>query len=112
MIESFVRAFAAEPSRTRRPDVLFAAMGHFPGGVIPVGVLTFMPELIVEVRSPNDEVEEVRRGSTITWRTGPSWFGWCCRGGGRSGYTGRTGRSSGFARTTSLRGRACCRSFR
>ena len=34
-------------------------MRHFPGGKIPTGTLRFIPEWVVEVQSPNDEVEEV-----------------------------------------------------
>jgi Uma2 family endonuclease len=79
MQESFVQGFRAEPSRVRRPDILFARMGHFPGGVVPQGTLRFIPEFIVEVQSPNDEVDEVEariddyldNGAQLVWLVMP-----------------------------------------
>jgi Uma2 family endonuclease len=75
MIESFVQAFPKDPNRIRRPDVLFAAANHFPNGVIPEKTLRFVPEFIVEVQSPNDEVDEVEariddyldHGAKLVW---------------------------------------------
>jgi Uma2 family endonuclease len=80
VVESFVRAFPEDPDRLRRPDLLFAAMHHFPGGVIPRGPLQFVPELIVEVQSPHDNLEQVEariadhvsHGAKLVWLVLPS----------------------------------------
>lgn len=79
MVESFVQAFAGEPKRVRRPDLLFATNSHFPGGRIPLGTLRFIPELIVEVQSPHDGIDEVEariedyldNGAKLVWLVMP-----------------------------------------
>lgn len=75
MVESYVQAFRGDPDRVRRPDVLFAAASHFPKGVIPEGTLRFVPEFVIEVQSPNDQVDQVEariddyldNGAQLVW---------------------------------------------
>jgi Uma2 family endonuclease len=75
IVEGFVQAFANAPERTRRPDVLFAFMKHFPQGIVPEGTLRFIPEFVVEVQSPNDTIDEVEariddylsNGAQLVW---------------------------------------------
>jgi Uma2 family endonuclease len=48
------QCFAHEPGLVRRPDVSFVRYGRFPGGVLPKGWAKIVPDLVVEVVSPND----------------------------------------------------------
>jgi Uma2 family endonuclease len=48
-----------EPSRVRKPDMTFVRSGRLPGGRVPHGWLTVVPDLVVEVVSPNDRVEDL-----------------------------------------------------
>jgi len=43
----------------RSPDVSFVAMDKLPDGKIPVGFGEFMPDLAVEVLSPNDKIQDI-----------------------------------------------------
>jgi Uma2 family endonuclease len=48
------QCFPHEPGLVRRPDVSFVRYGRFPGGVLPKGWARIVPDLVVEVVSPND----------------------------------------------------------
>lgn len=48
--------FADDPNRIRYPDVSFIRFGRLPGDKAPRGYVQIIPDLVVEVVSPNDEV--------------------------------------------------------
>jgi Uma2 family endonuclease len=50
-----------DPNHIRKPDVLFVAKGRLPGGLPQRGNLTVVPDLIVEVVSPNDNASLLER---------------------------------------------------
>jgi len=45
------------PGHVRKPDLVFVRKGKLPGGRPPAGWLTVVPDLVVEVVSPGDEIE-------------------------------------------------------
>ncbi len=45
------------PGHVRKPDLVFVRKGRLPGGTPPAGWLTVVPDLVVEVVSPGDEIE-------------------------------------------------------
>lgn len=45
------------PGHVRKPDLVFIRKGRLPGGKPPAGWLTVVPDLVVEVVSPGDEIE-------------------------------------------------------
>lgn len=45
------------PGHVRKPDLVFVRKGRLPGGRPPAGWLTVVPDLVVEVVSPGDEIE-------------------------------------------------------
>lgn len=45
------------PGHVRKPDLVFVRKGKLPGGRPPAGWLTVVPDLLVEVVSPGDEIE-------------------------------------------------------
>jgi Uma2 family endonuclease len=47
------------PDTLRGPDVAFYSYGRLPKGPIPARYLEVVPELVVEVRSPNDRWSEI-----------------------------------------------------
>jgi len=55
------RCFPGRPKLVRIPDVSFVADGRFPDGKVPRGHINLVPELVVEVVSPNDYYEEVEQ---------------------------------------------------
>jgi Uma2 family endonuclease len=67
--------FPENPSRVRYPDGSFIARGRLPGDRPPPGHVRVVPDLVVEVVSPNDtayaveeKVEEyLRVGVRLTW---------------------------------------------
>ena len=64
-----------DPDTVRAPDVSFIASDRLPPGELPAGYLEIMPDLAVEVLSPNDRPNEVRdkvedwlrAGVTLVW---------------------------------------------
>ena len=68
-----------DPDRTRRPDVSYISMDRLPSTAIPEGHCTIVPDLAVEVISPNDlyhEVEEkveeyLQAGVRLVWVVDP-----------------------------------------
>lgn len=55
------QCFDATPERVRKPDVSFIRRGRLPGNRIPRGHIPIVPDLAVEVVSPNDSYYEVSR---------------------------------------------------
>ena len=45
------------PGHVRKPDLVFVRKGRLPGGRPPAGWLTVVPDLVVEVVAPGDEIE-------------------------------------------------------
>lgn len=64
-----------DPDRVRAPDVYAIARDRLPGGRLPATYLEVVPDLIVEVVSPNDRASEVqdkveewlRAGARLVW---------------------------------------------
>lgn len=46
--------FPHDPGLVRKPDVSFVRYGRFPGGELPKGWAKLVPDLVVEVVSPNE----------------------------------------------------------
>jgi Uma2 family endonuclease len=69
------RIFPTEPKRLRYPDVSFVRSGRLPGNKPPRGHVDIVPDLVVEVISPNDKAEEIeqrladflRAGTPLAW---------------------------------------------
>jgi Uma2 family endonuclease len=55
------RCFPGRPRLVRKPDVSFVRLGRFPDERVPRGDITLVPDLVVEVVSPNDLYEEVEQ---------------------------------------------------
>ncbi|MBI4498633.1 MAG: Uma2 family endonuclease [Chloroflexi bacterium] len=63
------------PDRVRAPDVCFIARERIPAGGLPQGYLETVPDLIVEVVSPNDTAVDVQQkveewlqaGARLVW---------------------------------------------
>jgi Uma2 family endonuclease len=53
--------FPDQPNLVRFPDVSFIRNGRLPGNKIPRGYVEVVPDLVVEVVSPNDIAENVER---------------------------------------------------
>jgi Uma2 family endonuclease len=51
--------FPDDPNRVRKPDCSFIGKDHLPQAGIPRGNVRVVPDLVVEVVSPNDLAEEV-----------------------------------------------------
>ncbi len=72
--------FADDPTRVRYPDVSFIRFGRLPADKAPRGYVPIIPDLIVEVVSPNDKAENVderltdflRAGVPLAWMIYPS----------------------------------------
>lgn len=45
---------SANPDTIRGPDICYFSFGRLPKGEIPEGMLTAIPELVIEVRSPSN----------------------------------------------------------
>ena len=54
-------AIWAGRNRVRKPDVTFVRNGRLPGNRLQEGWLTVVPDLVAEVVSPNDLVEDLER---------------------------------------------------
>ena len=69
-----------EPDTVRAPDTSIIARDRLPPGELPAGYLEIMPDLAVEVLSPNDRAGEVldkvedwvRSGVKLVWVLGPA----------------------------------------
>jgi Uma2 family endonuclease len=59
MPDAGYQCFPHDSSLVRKPDVSFVKYGRFPGGVLPKGWAKIVPDLVVEVVSPNDTVYEL-----------------------------------------------------
>jgi Uma2 family endonuclease len=67
------------PDRVRAPDVCFVSAERLPHDGIPRGFLEFVPDLIVEVVSPDDRAREIRQktrewldaGARVVWTVYP-----------------------------------------
>jgi Uma2 family endonuclease len=68
------------PRQVREPDVSFVSWDHFPGRVLPnEQILSHTPDLAVEVLSPDNTVEEMKRkrreyfagGARLVWQVYP-----------------------------------------
>jgi Uma2 family endonuclease len=53
------RCFPVKPKLVRKPDTSFVAAGRLPGDKTPKGDIDIVPDLVVEVASPNDTYEEL-----------------------------------------------------
>jgi Uma2 family endonuclease len=77
--DSGYQCFPHDPGMVRKPDVSFVRYGRFAGGVLPKGWAKLVPDLVVEVISPNDlayEVEEKiqdyqKAGVPLIWVINP-----------------------------------------
>ncbi|MGI8551879.1 MAG: Uma2 family endonuclease [Dehalococcoidia bacterium] len=71
---------ARDPDRVRGPDLCFIARDRLPGGKVPRGYLEMIPDLIVEIVSPNDRAAEIqakteewlRAGARLVWAMYPT----------------------------------------
>ncbi len=63
------------PDHVRAPDVCFVAAARLPAGGLPDGFLDFVPDLIVEVVSPDDRPREIRQ-KTREWLEGGARLVW------------------------------------
>ncbi len=59
--ETGLAIWPQDRSRVRKPDLTFVRSGKLPRGRPPQGWLTVVPDLVVEVVSPRDTVEELDR---------------------------------------------------
>ena len=68
------------PDTVRAPDASFIAKDRLPEGELPIGYLEIVPDLAVEVVSPNDTTREVwdkvgdwlRAGTRLVWVIDPA----------------------------------------
>jgi Uma2 family endonuclease len=83
--------FPHEPGLVRRPDVSFVRFGRFLGEALPKGWCKIVPDLAVEVVSPNDTAYEIdekledyrKAGVPLVWVINPnSRIVWVIRGDG------------------------------
>ncbi len=63
------------PDRVRAPDVCFVAADRLPASGLPDGFLEFVPDLIVEVVSPDDRPGKIRE-KTREWLEGGALLVW------------------------------------
>lgn len=78
--EVTVEAFGGDHLTVRRPDVCYVRPGRLPNDLAPEGHLQIVPDLCVEVISPNDlayEVDEkvelyLDSGAALVWVVNPS----------------------------------------
>jgi Uma2 family endonuclease len=59
--ENGVAIWPGRPKLVRKPDVSFVRHGRLPGDGVPKGWQVVVPDLVVEVVSPNDQVDEFER---------------------------------------------------
>lgn len=55
--ETGMTIWPERPGHVRKPDLVFVRKARLPGGRPPAGWLTVVPDLVVEVVSPGDEIE-------------------------------------------------------
>ena len=71
--------FSDDPTRVRKPDASFVGYGKLPGEELPEGFLRVVPDLVVEVVSPNDSYyavelkvdEYLEAGVSMIWVINP-----------------------------------------
>lgn len=77
--QCYEEAFPDDPDRVRKPDVSFISVDRLPSNAVPKAYCEIVPELAIEVISPNDryhEVEEkvdeyLRAGVRLVWVVHP-----------------------------------------
>jgi Uma2 family endonuclease len=57
--ECAYQVFPHAPKLTRRPDISFVKRSRLPNNEVPDGIMLILPDLVIEVVSPNDGAEEV-----------------------------------------------------
>jgi len=73
-MEGGYQIFPHEPRRVRYPDGSFIRAGRLPGNKPPRGHSKIVPDLVIEVVSPNDLAEEIDERLTDFLRAGVSRF--------------------------------------
>jgi Uma2 family endonuclease len=58
--EAGYRCFPHRPRLVRKPDISFVRNGRFPNDRPPLGYTDLVPDLVIEVLSPNDSAFEVQ----------------------------------------------------
>ena len=56
-----LQCFAGDPNRVRKPDTMFIDAKRYSIGQLTDGYLRVVPDLVVEVLSPNDNAEDIER---------------------------------------------------
>ena len=77
--ENGIQCFPDDPNKVRKPDASFIRKGRLPGEEIPEGWIRIVPDLAVEVISPNDlayevegkVVEYLHAGVRLVWIVNP-----------------------------------------
>lgn len=75
----FEESIPDDPERVRKPDVSYIAPERMTSGQIPVGHCELVPDLVVEVNSPNDRrskieskvIEYLQAGVRLVWVIDP-----------------------------------------
>ena len=62
--ENGLTIWPEQPNRVRKPDLMFVRRGRVPDGRVSQGWITVVPDLVVEVVSPRDLVEDLERKLT------------------------------------------------
>ncbi len=57
--DAMYQCFPLKPKSVRKPDVSFVRSGRFPNNRPPRGIIYLVPDLVVEVISPNDTYYDV-----------------------------------------------------
>jgi Uma2 family endonuclease len=98
------QCFPDDPNLVRRPDASFVRYGRYPGGVLPKGWSKIVPDLAVEVVSPNDtayeleeKLEDYRKaGVPLVWVVNPnSRIVWVIRSDGSASHLDQDDELSG-----------------
>lgn len=98
------QCFPHDPGRVRRPDVSFVRRGRLPGEALPKGWCKIVPDLAVEVVSPNDtayeleeKLEDYRKaGVPLVWVINPnSRIVWVIRSDGSVSHLNQENELSG-----------------
>lgn len=77
--ETMLRCFSWKPDTIRKPDICFVRRERMPVAQVPEGFLTVVPDLVIEILSPNDlasrlerKLKEYRRaGIPLIWVVEP-----------------------------------------
>lgn len=68
--ETGYRCFSGDPNLVRKPDGSFIARGRLPERKIPKGHITIVPDLAIEVISPNDLYYDVESKVSLYQQAG------------------------------------------